>query len=303
MKKLTKAQLSAIEAMVRSTARPLEQAKWSLLRGKGTKEAVVEAILPYQNEDGGFGNALEPDIATPESSATASAEALFTARKFDLSLSDPWAKRLLGYFEASRKDIPGFWEPAPPSVERYPHPPWWGYEANPPFGPNPGAVAAAALLSHGTESQKALAQGFAARCITFLLEDTKNQDHDNYCLQHLCVTLAETGSPLWTAEVEKKLGDRLMGCVCRDPALWGTYVAQPLDLVDSPESPWYPLLADAIPANIEYWIDTFSAEGCWTANFSWGEESDASRKAMEAWRGCMAVNRVRILMAFGAVEE
>src|SRR6476660_9980996 len=30
-------------------------------------EHVIHALRPYQNEDGGFGNALEPDLRGPES--------------------------------------------------------------------------------------------------------------------------------------------------------------------------------------------------------------------------------------------
>ena len=37
-----------------------------LLRG-GAAESVIAALRPYQNEDGGFGHALEPDLRGPVS--------------------------------------------------------------------------------------------------------------------------------------------------------------------------------------------------------------------------------------------
>ena len=33
----------------------------------GSKDGVLRALKAYQNEDGGFGHALEPDLRTPES--------------------------------------------------------------------------------------------------------------------------------------------------------------------------------------------------------------------------------------------
>ena len=33
----------------------------------GSKNGVLNAINAYQNEDGGFGHAMEPDLRTPDS--------------------------------------------------------------------------------------------------------------------------------------------------------------------------------------------------------------------------------------------
>jgi hypothetical protein len=49
-------------------ARPLDLARWRYHFEGGPKEAVVTALAAYQNEDGGFGHALEPDAWNPASS-------------------------------------------------------------------------------------------------------------------------------------------------------------------------------------------------------------------------------------------
>lgn len=43
------------------TARPVERAEFLYHFYNGPKEAVVEALRPYQNTDGGFGHGLEAD--------------------------------------------------------------------------------------------------------------------------------------------------------------------------------------------------------------------------------------------------
>jgi hypothetical protein len=47
--------------------RLLERRLFEYLVLGGSRDGVLSAIKAYQNEDGGFGNALEPDLRTPES--------------------------------------------------------------------------------------------------------------------------------------------------------------------------------------------------------------------------------------------
>ena len=49
-------------------ARPLDIARWQYHFEGGSKDAVLTALSSYQNEDGGFGHALEPDAWNPNSS-------------------------------------------------------------------------------------------------------------------------------------------------------------------------------------------------------------------------------------------
>ncbi|MDI9482706.1 MAG: hypothetical protein QM315_05940 [Bacillota bacterium] len=42
-------------------ARPLDFTRWQYHFENGSKEAVLNTLSYYQNEDGGFGHALEPD--------------------------------------------------------------------------------------------------------------------------------------------------------------------------------------------------------------------------------------------------
>src|SRR5690348_503516 len=50
-----------------TSARLLDRQRFRLLFGDGSPDAVLAALRPYQNADGGFGNALEPDLRTPAS--------------------------------------------------------------------------------------------------------------------------------------------------------------------------------------------------------------------------------------------
>ena len=52
-------------------ARPLDLTRFQYHFENGSKEAVMSALAYYQNEDGGFGYALEPDCWNPNSTPIA----------------------------------------------------------------------------------------------------------------------------------------------------------------------------------------------------------------------------------------
>ena len=56
------------EQFIYRNARPLDLARWQYLFENGNRENVLRALSMYQNDDGGFGHALEADCWNPESS-------------------------------------------------------------------------------------------------------------------------------------------------------------------------------------------------------------------------------------------
>src|ERR1041385_7124718 len=58
---------AAAEQFVLRGARLLERRRFEWRFRGGAADAVVEALRPYRNDDGGFGNALESDIRGPSS--------------------------------------------------------------------------------------------------------------------------------------------------------------------------------------------------------------------------------------------
>lgn len=303
---ITKQQLRQIENWLYANARPIEIAKWNLIFNKGSSENLIAELLKYQNHDGGFGNGLESDILTPESSAICSAEAIFMSKDFNLDLNMDWSKKLLGWFENTVLDMPPFWEAVPKSVEDYPHSPWFGYTPltpEPDFTPNPCAVIASVLI-RGTDSQRALGEKIAVRCLDYLLQDEAyDRIHNTYCLQPLFLALLDMDSSFITSEVTAAINRRVLNGTCFDPGKWTEYVAQPLDFVNSPGSYWYDLLVKEIPNNLDYWEETLIAGGHWPKNWNYGVDTEFTRGATKNWIGYIAVKRVKILKNFGRIEN
>jgi hypothetical protein len=64
------------EEFIWQNARLLERRLFDFHFRSGSSQAVLSALHAYQNEDGGYGNALEPDIRCPESQPVPTQHAL-----------------------------------------------------------------------------------------------------------------------------------------------------------------------------------------------------------------------------------
>ena len=69
---------SAAIQYVYANARLLDRRRLEVLMGTARADVVVDALRPYQNPDGGFGHALEPDMRAPGSETAATLVALET---------------------------------------------------------------------------------------------------------------------------------------------------------------------------------------------------------------------------------
>jgi len=131
------------------TARLLERFRFAHLFLGGPREPVLAALRPFQNADGGFGNAIEPDLRCPDSQPVPTWNALEImdeAGVFDAAL----AQQVCDYLETITTDEGG----VPfvlPSSRAYPHAPWWETEDNPPASLLPTAGLAALLHKNGIQ--------------------------------------------------------------------------------------------------------------------------------------------------------
>jgi hypothetical protein len=93
----------------------------------GSKQAVLDVLACYQNDDGGFGNGLELDVTCPASSGICMEMAL--GYLLELGISDgPILDRAIRWVLTNRTangDLPHPTE----SVKAYPHGNWWAQDS------------------------------------------------------------------------------------------------------------------------------------------------------------------------------
>ena len=110
------------EHFILTHGRLLERQRMALLVGKGGRDAVLQALNAYQNPDGGYGQALEPDVRSPNSETTATLTALEVLEDVD-ALSSPAAARALTWVGTVTREDGGIPFLLAPSLD-YPRAPW-----------------------------------------------------------------------------------------------------------------------------------------------------------------------------------
>ena len=78
---------------IKAIARPLDIALFEFEFNDGSPHKVLKILKGYQNEDGGFGKALESDLRMKESSVLATTVALQYINKLNLSTPDKMVTR------------------------------------------------------------------------------------------------------------------------------------------------------------------------------------------------------------------
>lgn len=104
-------------------ARPLELARWQVHFENGSREAVLQALQVYQNEDGGFGHGLEPDNWNPNSTPIATWAACSILREINcLDAKNPIIQGILRYLSSGKDFSEEKWWNQVPSTAFYPMP-------------------------------------------------------------------------------------------------------------------------------------------------------------------------------------
>ena len=136
-------------------ARPLDIARWKYLFENGSREDVLIALAVYQNEDGGFGNSLEPDCWNPNSSPIQTWVATEIIKEINLNdKNHPTIQGILNYL-SSGKDFDGHtWSNTVATNNDYPHAPWWNFETFKETSYNPTACFIGFILKFADKNSK-----------------------------------------------------------------------------------------------------------------------------------------------------
>ena len=200
------------------------------------------------------------------------------------------------------------WPFIPPNVDDAPHAPWWNYAENVAEGwggflVNPRAEIIGYLVDYappGTPSW--MADKLVAAAVAFLDDRAdKIQMFDLLCYDRLVKSrkLPEATR----ASLVEKLSPLVDALVVKDAAEWEKYGLVPLELVDSPASPFAVLLDDAVQQNLDFEIDQQHDNGSWQPKWTWGGlHPEAWERAKCDWAGVITVRVLKTLRNFGRFE-
>ncbi len=270
-------------------ARLLERQRFAVEFEGAPAAGVARALSAYRNADGGFGHALEPDKRDPESQPVDvqfALETLDAAGAFDAEIA-----RAACDWLATVTTVEGGVPFALPSVNAYPHAPWWAAPADPPANLNPTAAILGVLLKHRIDHP------WIARASAFCWDAIGRIDRTEF--HELMPVLAFLEHAPDRARAGKAMADVLarIAAPCAvelDPAAGG-YVHMPLEWAPTPGSPCRKLFCDATMAtHLAALAAKQQADGGWP--ISW----DTLGPGVTAeWRGIVTLNALRTLKAYG----
>jgi hypothetical protein len=280
--------LESAQTFILSNARLLERTLFAFLFRGGDRQKVLSALLAYQNEDGGFGNALEPDKRTGTSQPI---DQEFALRVLDdIGFDTQIAQQICDFLETITSDGGG----VPfvlPTVRDAPRAEWWNTDSDdPPASINPTASIAGLLrkyhirhpwLERATDfcwQQIELFQTISGNdllCVLLFLEHVPDRTRAERAFEQVSAQLLESGQ------------------VTYDPQASG-YVFMPLDYAPSPHSMCRRLFEDVTLQNhLEALAQQQQADGGWP--ISWSAVSPACELEN---RGIVTIRALQTLKAY-----
>jgi hypothetical protein len=281
--------LESAQTFILGNARLLERRLFDFLFRDGKRERVLSALLAYQNDDGGFGNALEPDKRTTTSQPID--QELGLRILDDIGFDPEVALRVCDFLQTIATPQGG----VPfvlPTVRDAPRAPWWNTdEENPPASINPTASIASLLHKHNVQHpwldgataycwqqietlQFSFAHDFL--CAMLFLEDIPDRTRAERAFERLSAQLLESGQ------------------ITYDPHASG-YVYMPLFFAPSPQRLCRRLFDDAtIQTHLDALAQKQQQDGGWP--ISWPAVTPACELE---YRGIVTVNALKTLRAYG----
>jgi hypothetical protein len=304
MKTLDRAHLDAAERFLMTHGRLLERLRFAQLFRAGASARVLAALAPYQNSDGGFGQALEPDYRGPVSQPLCTDLALRILDEQG-SPSAPWLGAALDQLvrvRAADGGVPNVLA----SASAFPRAPWWQ-----PDPAQPGCLLPTASIAGWLHKQRS-EHAFVAPATAFSF----------LAIENIPARVAARTTPLELIQIVYEARAALVflehvpdraratraastlrtalddaGVLAREPGDCAE-AAAPLDFAPAPSSVARGWFDDALIARH---LDALIAEQADDGGFliTWPAWSPLA--AME-WRALQTIERLKTLRAYGRLE-
>jgi hypothetical protein len=293
-------------------ARHIDLLLWKYEFENGDRDETLRALSFYQNADGGFGNALEPDCWNPESSPYTTLCAISKLKQIGFADADhPIMRGIIKYLESGAHFNGDGWLFNIPSNNEYARAPWWTYDQGANEYEHKGVTLGLACFILRNADSKSELYGLAFALVSKLLAKLAAPDNmgemglSGYCA--ILATLDDLGlsdqfdMEFYTAEV-KRLVDN---AIVRDVSQWANYTTRPSQFISSPDSPYYEGNAEIVGKELDYLVDTRPASGVWGITWQWWDNYVKYPKEFAIsenwWRADGATHKLVFLRSFGRI--
>jgi hypothetical protein len=258
----------------------------------GDRAPVLAALAAYQNPDGGFGNALEPDLRGPASQPETLEVAFWVLDAID-AMDDSMVPAACDWLVTASTAEGGVPFVLPSALE-HPRAPWWQTGQDPPASLVPTAAIAGLLHKHRVDHPWLQ----SATAWTWRAVDAIEQTSP-YEVRSVLPFLEHVPDRERAEAAFRRVGDLTLeqGLVALDPAAEGE-VHGPLEFAPAPDLMARRLFGDeVIEAHLDHLLASQRPDGGWTVNFpAWTEAAGLE------WRAWVTVHNLGVLRAYGRLD-
>jgi len=304
---MQKLDFNVINSWMHRNARELDLTIWKCLFLNGSAEKVADALLPYQNLDGGFGKGLDPDNWNINSVPYACVYAIDTLDMVKFyDMNHPVYKGIKKYLEQTGIEK---WIFTLPSNKDYPH---------------------ASFFNYGKEYNKVESLGIVISFSAFILEYMEDSVIYHSIIEGLhsiinklyendlgdmgassYITLIDTMKRLNISgydydELDNRLNIIVNKQMQKDEKMWESYGYRPSDFIRSKESRFLNGNEEFVEKECEFLLRTLPENDVWPVSWCWFENAKQYPKeeilSLHLSKARKCIEKVRFLKEFDLVE-
>ncbi len=289
-------------------ARPLDLARFQYHFENGTKEAVMNVLSYYQNEDGGFGHAVEADCWNPNSIPLHSNTASNIITEMDYEdASHPVIQGLLKWYASGEHFNGKTGAITVPSNNDYPHAFWWHTESISSCHTdyNGTAQIAGFIVRYSVRNSDSFNLGvrIANEAIAALSPNEIRDMHTCTCYLRMAELFEKAVATEYIpyAELKEKLKKSVNKLIERDIAKWKAYVCVPSTFITSKQSEYYADNKEIADYECRYIMDTQLPDGSWNIAWKWNGYPNEWAISKNWWRSQLIIQNLLYLKGFGSI--
>ncbi|MBP1041425.1 hypothetical protein I6N95_10450 [Vagococcus sp. BWB3-3] len=300
--------LKTTQKWVYRNARPLDLLRWQTHFEKGPEMAAAQVLAAFQNKDGGFAFAMEPDSWNQCSSPIQTWAAVEVLRELELlTVESHLVRTALTYLEHSFDHQTNCWPTTIKAQENCPQAFWWEWSKE--LNLNPTAYFCGLIIRFAEKGSSLykLAIDLANQSIAHFLNSKPTTDgHLLLCYLRLLEFSEEAGYTAISkqANFHLKLQAEIKGFMTQldmdwlvDGVAYGFLQKYQDDLSQISDNP------NIVSDIVEYLMTSIQDNGTWTIPWAWNDFPDEWAISQNWWRSHGIISTLLFLRKFGYLVD
>lgn len=284
-------------------ARPIDLALWKYHFENGSKDDVLTALAAYQNADGGFAHAIEPDCWNKNSTPIATWAAISKLNEIGFDdKSHPIIGGILKYLDSGKDFSNGKWYNVVKSNNDHPHAVWWGCEQGEGIeSDNPTASLAGFAMKYADKDSALYkkASDIVKKSVKDFIESSSTESHTLRCFMELYEYCASLNTDLVDMLAFKtKLYAAIRNAVCSDSGKWMTeYVFKPSSFFDKSQLVFGVVDCGLCEKEAELIAAAQQADGSFPVTWLWHNDYKEFEIARNWWKSSIIITNLLFMRA------